>query len=114
MGPVQVAPVIENSGNGRSHLDASELEVARSIAIAHDALSTGTHLLGSLISTSYSFRARRWWRRSPFLPLPEFEYTRWRLNTAYGNERRLPSFGDIAAFSVWRQRIRRVVEMRST
>ena len=113
MGPGQAAPGIEKPGIGRSDFDTGELRVARSIAIEHEKLNARTHLLPSLISASYAFRARRWWKRSPFLPLPEPEYARWRLYTAYGSGRRRPSFGDIAAFAFWRQRIRRVVEMRS-
>lgn len=28
----------------------------------------------------------RWWRRRPFLPLPDPDYLRFRLQTAYGSE----------------------------
>lgn len=30
------------------------------------------------------FARRRWWSRAPFLPVPDGEYLRWRLQTAYG------------------------------
>jgi hypothetical protein len=90
-----------------------ELAVARSVAIAYEQLTSPTHLLPGVISASYALRSRRWWKQPPFLPLPEPEYMRWRLYTAYGSSRRRPSFSDIAAFALWRQRIRRVVEMRS-
>ena len=111
MGPGEAAP--GEPGIGRSDFDRGELAVARSVAMAYGQLTSPTHLLPSVISASYAFRARRWWKQAPFLPLPEPEYTRWRLYTAYGSSRRRPSFPDIAAFALWRQRIRRVVEMRS-
>ncbi|MGH8957390.1 MAG: hypothetical protein ACRDVK_01815 [Acidimicrobiia bacterium] len=113
VGRGQAASETQNSGEGRSDFDAGEMAVTRSIATANHTLRAPTQLLPSLISASYAFRARRWWKRSPFLPLPDSEYTRWRLYTAYGNKRQRPSFGDIATFAVWRQSIRRVVEMRS-
>jgi hypothetical protein len=41
-----------------------------------------------------------WWRRPPFLPLPDPRYVRFRLETAYG----LTSFGsadDVVAYLQW-------------
>jgi len=42
----------------------------------------------------------RWWRRAPFLPLPEPEYLRFRLETAYG-EIVAPRPTDLVAYLEW-------------
>jgi len=42
----------------------------------------------------------RWWRRAPFLPLPDAEYLRFRLETAYG-ERVAPRPADLVAYLEW-------------
>ncbi|HTD50768.1 MAG TPA: hypothetical protein VK771_09220 [Acidimicrobiia bacterium] len=42
----------------------------------------------------------RWWRRAPFLPLPEPEYVRFRLETAYG-EIVVPRSADLVAYLQW-------------
>jgi len=42
----------------------------------------------------------RWWRRAPFLPLPEPEYVRFRLETAYG-EIVVPPSADLVAYLQW-------------
>src|SRR3989449_7783871 len=41
-----------------------------------------------LARLAWSFRARDWYRRPPFLPLPPRDYLRWRVFTAYGDEDR--------------------------
>ncbi|MEJ7583181.1 MAG: hypothetical protein WKF43_03660 [Acidimicrobiales bacterium] len=41
-----------------------------------------------------------WWRRRPFLPLPDPEYLRFRLETAYG-EHRDPEPDDVVAYLSW-------------
>ncbi|MGO9873029.1 MAG: hypothetical protein ACLPVY_04445 [Acidimicrobiia bacterium] len=42
----------------------------------------------------------RWWRRAPFLPIPEPEYLRFRLETAYG-ETVVPRPADLVAYLEW-------------
>ena len=48
------------------------------------------------------FRLARpgWWRRPPFLPLPDRDYVRFRLQTAYGPHGR-PAAGDLVAYLNW-------------
>ncbi len=58
-----------------------------------------------LLRLVWSFRARGWYRRPPFLPLPPAEYIRWRMYTAYGDERALPSVEDVVRFATWRRRV---------
>ena len=41
-----------------------------------------------------------WWRRRPFLPLPDPDYVRFRLETAYGTGGR-PSGRDVVAYLRW-------------
>jgi hypothetical protein len=41
-----------------------------------------------------------WWRRAPFLPLPDAEYLRFRLETAYG-EVTAPRPADLVGYLEW-------------
>jgi hypothetical protein len=41
-----------------------------------------------------------WWRRAPFLPLPDPDYLRFRLQTAYGDDRD-PEPRDVVTFLHW-------------
>jgi hypothetical protein len=56
-----------------------------------------------LLRLAWSFRARGWYRRPPFLPLPPREYLRWRMFTAYGDEAAVPPVEDIVRFARWRR-----------
>ncbi|HVH67468.1 MAG TPA: hypothetical protein VM716_06335 [Gemmatimonadales bacterium] len=56
-----------------------------------------------LVRLAWSFRARGWYRRPPFLPLPPREYVRWRMFTAYGDEHAVPPLADIVRFARWRR-----------
>ena len=42
-----------------------------------------------------------WWRRAPFLPLPDPAYLRFRLVTAYGDATREPEPGDVVTYLHW-------------
>jgi hypothetical protein len=42
-----------------------------------------------------------WWRRAPFLPLPDRAYLRFRLQTAYGDPDRAPEPHDIVTYLHW-------------
>jgi len=56
-----------------------------------------------LLKTAWAFRARRWWARPPFLPLPDREYLRWRMYTAYADEAAVPPVDDVIRFARWRR-----------
>jgi len=56
-----------------------------------------------LVRLTWSFRARDWLRRPPFLPLPPRDYIRWRMFTAYGDEDAVPSLEDVVRFARWRR-----------
>ena len=56
-----------------------------------------------LLRLVWSFRARDWYRRAPFLPFPPADYMRWRMFTAYGDERAVPPLDDVVRFARWRR-----------
>jgi hypothetical protein len=56
-----------------------------------------------LLRTAWAFRRRRWWRRAPFLPLPDSAYLRWRMYTAYADENAVPPLEDVIRFARWRR-----------
>lgn len=61
----------------------------------------------ALLSAAWAFRARGWYRRAPFLPLPSREYMRWRLETAYGDPEAVPPENEIVRFVTWSAEMRR-------
>jgi hypothetical protein len=61
-----------------------------------------------LLRLAWSFRARDWYRRAPFLPLPPRPYIRWRMFTAYGDENAIPPVEDVMRFARWRRETMRL------
>lgn len=47
---------------------------------------------------------RDWWRRPPFLPLPDRSYLQWRVATAYGDPAGPVAADDVVAYLDWRRR----------
>lgn len=72
------------------------------VALALRAL-INPRLAYDLMRLGWSFRARAWWRRAPFLPLPPREYMRWRMLTAYGDADAVPPANDVVRFARWRR-----------
>ncbi|NIP78555.1 MAG: hypothetical protein GWM90_04870 [Gemmatimonadetes bacterium] len=64
-------------------------------------------VLGSMIRAAWRFRARRWWLRPPFLPVPPRTYLDWRMHTAYGDEGRTPTAGELGSYLRWANRLSR-------
>jgi hypothetical protein len=56
-----------------------------------------------LVKAAWAFRQRDWWKRPPFLPLPDPPYLRWRMYTAYADENAVPPLDDIIRFARWRR-----------
>jgi hypothetical protein len=56
-----------------------------------------------LVRAAWAFRRRDWWRQPPFLPLPDRTYLRWRMYTAYADERAVPPAEDVVRFARWRR-----------
>jgi hypothetical protein len=63
-----------------------------------------------LLRAAWAFRARGWFGRFPFLPLPPRRYLRWRLETAYGDPEHSPSDDELLRYLSWATAMRR--EMR--
>ena len=56
-----------------------------------------------LLRTAWAFRRRDWYRRAPFLPIPDRAYLRWRMYTAYADEVAVPPAEDVVRFARWRR-----------
>jgi hypothetical protein len=55
----------------------------------------------ALLAVAWRFRARGWYRRFPFLPLPDRDYLGWRMYTAYGDAAAVPSVRDVEQYALW-------------
>lgn len=64
-------------------------------------------VFGAMLRAAWRFRARNWWRRPPFLPLPPREYLEWRMHTAYGESGRAPTVGELGRYLRWANRMYR-------
>lgn len=64
-------------------------------------------LIPRMLAAGWAFRARRWYVRPPFLPLPPSSYMRWRMETAYGDRHAVPPQEDLARYLTWAARMRR-------
>src|SRR5207244_12866871 len=64
-------------------------------ALAHPRLAV------DLLRLAWSFRARGWLRRPPFLPLPPRVYLRWRMLTEYGEVAAEPPLEGVVLFASW-------------
>lgn len=67
-------------------------------------------LVLELVAASWTFRARGWYRRFPFLPLPPRTYLDWRMETAYGDPDAVPPPEELARFLRWARRMRSRME----
>ncbi|MEO6628613.1 MAG: hypothetical protein ABIP03_08590 [Aquihabitans sp.] len=57
-------------------------------------------LWGTAVSQTFRLARPGWWRRAPFLPLPDADYLRFRLETQYGSDRS-PEPGDVITYLHW-------------
>ena len=58
------------------------------------------------VRTAVALAPRGWWRRRPFLPLPDRAYMTWRIHTAYGRSRAQMIPRDVLSYLEWRKRQR--------
>jgi len=58
----------------------------------------------ALARVGWRFRRRRWFAHFPFLPLPDRDYLRWRMYTAYGNADAVPPADDLERYARWAAR----------
>jgi hypothetical protein len=69
-------------------------------------------VIPQLVGAAWACRARDWYRRAPFLPLPPRTYLRWRMETAYGDPEHLPEAREIERYVVWASRMRQMMRRR--
>jgi hypothetical protein len=62
---------------------------------------TRPRLAAALVRVAWRFRARGWYRRFPFLPVPDQTYVRWRMYTAYGAADTVPPASDVERYALW-------------
>jgi hypothetical protein len=74
-----------------------------SLALALRAL-VNPPLARDLLTVAWRFRRRDWIQRVPFLPLPSKTYVSWRMYTAFGDYRAVPSVGDVVRYARWARR----------
>jgi hypothetical protein len=58
-------------------------------------------LWGAAVTQVRRLAGPGWWRRRPFLPLPDPAYLRFRLETAYGDGEREPEVADVVTYLRW-------------
>ena len=61
-------------------------------------------LWGEGLRALLSLAPRNWWRRAPFLPLPDRDYASWRVATAHGTADSELSVDELVSFLEWRRR----------
>lgn len=61
-------------------------------------------LARDLVTVAWRFRRRDWFRRAPFLPVPSGEYVAWRMYTAFGDPRAVPTAHDVIRYARWARR----------
>ena len=77
-------------------------------------VSLPVHVLASLVRrpstwwpavvSAIRFAPRGWWRRPPFLPMPDERYWRFRMETAFGDEDAAPDLDDLVTAMRWTRR----------
>jgi hypothetical protein len=53
-----------------------------------------------------------WWRRAPFLPLPDRRYLQFRMETQYGDAMHRPEANDVVTYLSWCRSLRRDLRAR--
>jgi hypothetical protein len=71
------------------------------------AVVTRPRLWREAVATVRRLAPAGWWRRPPFLPVPDAAYWGFRMHTAYGDQwAGRPSRGDVVDYLQWCQRVR--------
>ena len=60
------------------------------------------------VRAAVSTASRGWWRRPPFVPIPDPTYFAWRRETAYGDPSVATDPMDLVHYLEWRRRFRRL------
>ena len=97
---IRGTPVPLDHGDAPLYLRIAALALRRPRTLPH------------ILRASWAFRARLWYRRFPFLPVPPRSYLRWRMETAYGDPEMVPSLNELERFLVWTSSMRRLMTRR--
>jgi hypothetical protein len=68
----------------------------------------------SALRQAFRLAPTGWWRRPPFLPLPDERYMRFRLETQYGEAMRNTEPADVVTYLAWCRSYQRELRQRST
>ena len=74
---------------------------ARWIVGAALAVLVRPSLWGTAIRQVFVLAVPGWWRRAPFVPLPDRSYLAFRFRTAYGDASAGPSPADVVTYLHW-------------
>lgn len=58
-------------------------------------------LWSTAIAQAFRLRRPGWWRTAPFLPVPDADYLRFRMVTAYGDPQHEPPVDDLVTYLGW-------------
>lgn len=72
-----------------------------SIVRAAVALASHPSLWGTAVRQVFVLAVDGWWRRAPFLPLPDRAYLGFRFQTMYGDPDRPPAAQDVITYLHW-------------
>ncbi len=72
------------------------------------ALAVAAHpsLWFTALVTLFQVARRGWWRRLPFIPLPDRGYLRFRMQTMYGDPDHRAESADLVSYLRWCRRMR--------
>jgi hypothetical protein len=65
------------------------------------AVARRPRLWATALRQVFVLAAPGWWRRRPFLPLPDPDYLRFRLVTQYGDADHAMEAGDVVTYLLW-------------
>ena len=90
-----------NTSNGNSPNTSRKIFLGAPAWIrAFLAVVVRPHLWGVALRQAFRIARPQWWKRSPFLPLPDAGYLRFRLVTAYGDTV-APAPDDLVSYLEW-------------
>jgi hypothetical protein len=78
----------------------------RSSTVLLGAILRHPSLLAPGLVAAFRFAPTGWWRRPPFLPVPDERYWQFRMETAYGDALAQPSERDLVDALRWSHRLR--------
>jgi hypothetical protein len=81
----------------------------RSLVASAGAVARHPSLWWTALVQARRLTPRAWWRRAPFLPVPDASYVRFRLQTMYGDADRPPEPADVVTYLRWCRSFSRVV-----